>query len=88
VTEDELRQHLREGGWPLPGDELYVPPVPGVHGCADSSLYIPLPAVGERCGAVDPISGYVCDQRPFHPMRHVARTEDQTWLWPVIYPTL
>ena len=88
MTEDELHHHLRTGGYPLPGDEAYEPPVAGVRGCVDSNTYIPLPAVGERCGAVDPISGFVCDQRPFHVLRHIGRDEDNTWLWPVIYQTL
>lgn len=88
MTEDEIHDHLRRGAYGLPGDEAYVPPVAGVHGNVDNSIYIPLPAVGERCGAIDPISGYACDQRPFHPLRHVGRDEDQTWLWPVTYRTL
>lgn len=87
MTEDELHAHLRAGGWPLPGDEAYEPPVAGVHGCVDSSVHIPRPAIGEQCGVVDPVSGYTCDQRPFHQLRHVGRDEDMTWLWPKTYPT-
>lgn len=86
MTEDELHQHLRVGGWPLPGDEAFEPPVAGVHGCVDY-IYIPLPAVGDRCGQADPLTGLTCDQTPLHLQRHVARTEDQTWLWPVMSPT-
>lgn len=81
MTEDELHAHLRADRGPLPGDEAYVPPVAGAPGGGAYS-YIPLPAVGERCGEVDPISGYACDQRPFHQWRHIGRDEDSTWLWP------
>ena len=87
MTEEELHAHLRQDMGPLPGDEAYIPPVAGV---ASNAAYTTVPhrCVSQpTCDEVDPISGMVCDQRRFHPSQHVARDEDQTWLWPKTYPT-
>ena len=62
-----------------------IPPVVGVPGNGDMG-YVPEQhhPNGPHCGALDEITGCVCDGVPNHSDRHVARypEEGMAFLWP------